>query len=183
MVDPLIRHFRLSIEPLLWSVEEDWRRYGPETVAFQEDLKEWSYWGGVCLPIQTGSATHAVINLVTTSHDEGVVDQAMKVAFLMRYVHGHTLRLWVEQHPGQTSLSVRLTPRETEVLLAVADGLTSQEIALKLHMSQRTVDTHITAVQAKLQAENRLQALCKAVNLGLINPVYSFNSEHLLWIM
>lgn len=74
----------------------------------------------------------------------------MQAAFLMRYVHGHTLRLWIEQYPDHTSLNVRLTPRETEILLAVADGLTSQEIVVKLYMSQRTVDTHITAVQAKL---------------------------------
>jgi LuxR family transcriptional regulator len=179
----LFRYFRSSIEPLFWSVEDDWRGYGPETVAFQKDLREWGYWGGVCIPIQTMNSTHGFINLATNSHDDGVIDQAIKVAFLMRYVHSHALRLWIEQHPGHTSLRARLSRREKEILLAVADGLTSQEIGEKLHLSNRTVDSHLAAVQQKLQAGNRQQVLCKAVNLGMIHAPLQFNPEHVLWIM
>jgi len=181
-VDPLFRYFRSSIEPLFWSVEDDWRGYGPGTVAFQEDLRSWGYWGGVCIPIQTMDATHGLINLVTNSHDVEVIDKAVKVAFLMRYVHSHTLRLWIEQYPGHTSLRARLSPREKEILRAVADGLTSQEIGKKLHLSNRTVDSHLTAVQEKLHAGNRQQALCKAVNLGMIHAPLQFNPEHIIWI-
>jgi DNA-binding NarL/FixJ family response regulator len=92
------------------------------------------------------------------------------------------MRIWVENNRDQTSRRVRFTPRETEVLRAVADGLTSKEIGVKLHMAPRTVDTHLTTVQEKLQADNRTQALCKAVNLGLLQPDETLDVQQLSWI-
>lgn len=182
-VDPLFKHFRSSMEPLFWSVNDDWRSYGSGAVAFQDDMKAWGYWGGICLPIQTMDATHGFVNLVTKSHDDVVVDIATKVAFIMRYVHTHTLRIWIETNPGESSLRARLTPREEEVMLAAADGLTSREIAVRLKLSTRTVDTHFTAVQEKLHAENRVQALCKAVNLGLLHPPWINVPEMAIWVI
>lgn len=182
-VDPLFKHFRSSIEPLFWSVSDDWRGYGSGAVAFQDDMREWGYWGGVCLPIQTMDATHGFINIVTRSHDENVVTVATKTAFMMRYVHTHTLRIWIESNPGESSLRARLTPREEEVMHAIADGLTSREIAERLQLSRRTVDSHITVVQEKLQADNRVQALCKAVNLGLLHPPWINVPEKATWII
>ncbi|ROR73694.1 response regulator [Bogoriella caseilytica] len=54
-----------------------------------------------------------------------------------------------------------LTEREREIALAVAEGLSNQQIASKLFVSLATVKTHVARVMAKLEAENRVQvALC-----------------------
>jgi DNA-binding NarL/FixJ family response regulator len=50
-----------------------------------------------------------------------------------------------------------LSGREQEVARLVADGLANKEIAARLHLSVRTVETHIRHVLAKLGLLNRVQ--------------------------
>jgi DNA-binding NarL/FixJ family response regulator len=52
----------------------------------------------------------------------------------------------------------RLTDREREVLSLVAQGLTNQEVADRLHISIKTVGVHVSHILDKLQAKNRAQA-------------------------
>jgi DNA-binding NarL/FixJ family response regulator len=49
----------------------------------------------------------------------------------------------------------QLTPREREVLRLIASGYTYKETATRLHISARTVETHVSAVLRKLQLSNR----------------------------
>lgn len=63
-----------------------------------------------------------------------------------------------------------LTTRETEVLLLIADGLTNQEIARKLHVSTATVKTHINNLFAKTGLKDRAQAVRYAYGKGLVRP-------------
>ena len=61
-----------------------------------------------------------------------------------------------------------ITPRELEVLLLIAQGLSNQEIAAHLFLSLNTVKTHASNVFAKLEAQRRTQAIQKAKELGLL---------------
>jgi DNA-binding NarL/FixJ family response regulator len=63
-----------------------------------------------------------------------------------------------------------LTTRETEVLLLIAEGLTNQEIARKLHVSTATVKTHINNLFAKTGLKDRAQAVRYAFGKGLVRP-------------
>ena len=49
----------------------------------------------------------------------------------------------------------QLTPREREVLRLIASGYTYKEAAARLHISARTVETHVSAVLRKLQLSSR----------------------------
>ena len=60
-----------------------------------------------------------------------------------------------------------LTEREVEILQFVAKGLTNDEIAEKLVVSERTVRTHVSNILAKLQLANRTQAALYALKEGL----------------
>jgi NarL family two-component system response regulator LiaR len=60
-----------------------------------------------------------------------------------------------------------LTVREMEVLKLVAEGLTNQNIADELVISERTVRTHVTHILAKLHLANRTQAALYALREGL----------------
>jgi DNA-binding NarL/FixJ family response regulator len=51
----------------------------------------------------------------------------------------------------------QLTPREREVLRYIARGYTYKEVASELHLSVKTVETHVSAVLRKLQLSNRRQ--------------------------
>jgi DNA-binding NarL/FixJ family response regulator len=61
-----------------------------------------------------------------------------------------------------------LTDREHEVLQFMAQGLQNKEIASQLHISERTVKFHVSAILAKLGAGNRTEAVRMAVQHGLI---------------
>ncbi|MGW2418317.1 response regulator transcription factor [Streptomyces sp. NPDC001709] len=63
-----------------------------------------------------------------------------------------------------------LTARETEVLLLIAEGLSNQEIARKLHVSTATVKTHINNLFAKTGLKDRAQAVRYAYSKGLVRP-------------
>jgi len=62
-----------------------------------------------------------------------------------------------------------LTEREIEILEYVALGLTVKQVASRLGLSPRTVETHLAKLYRKLGVRNRVQALSRAASLGLID--------------
>ncbi len=62
----------------------------------------------------------------------------------------------------------QLSPRETEVLGLLADGLGVAAIARRLYISESTTKTHISKIYDKLGAANRAQAIMKAIRAGLL---------------
>jgi DNA-binding NarL/FixJ family response regulator len=62
----------------------------------------------------------------------------------------------------------RLTPREKEVLRALAEGLDSEGIAERLHISRRTQRNHMPSILSKLGVHSQLQALVFAVRHGMV---------------
>ncbi|HEY1703438.1 MAG TPA: response regulator transcription factor [Trebonia sp.] len=63
-----------------------------------------------------------------------------------------------------------LTQREREVVVLAADGLSNEEIADKLYMSQSTAKTHAARAMAKLGARDRAQLVVLAYQSGLARP-------------
>jgi DNA-binding NarL/FixJ family response regulator len=61
-----------------------------------------------------------------------------------------------------------LTGRETDVLRALATGLTNREIGRSLNIGERTVKTHVSHLLSKLGLQSRTQAALYAVRIGLV---------------
>jgi DNA-binding NarL/FixJ family response regulator len=65
---------------------------------------------------------------------------------------------------------ILLSPRETEVLAAVANGLTNKEIALGLGISRHTVKFHLESLMRKLGVSSRAEAVAKSMRFKLLEP-------------
>ena len=64
----------------------------------------------------------------------------------------------------------RLTERELEILAAVARGERSKEIAARLGLTRRTIETYLTAIYQKLEVDSRAAAVAVALEQGLLRP-------------
>src|SRR3712207_2150683 len=72
-----------------------------------------------------------------------------------------------EEHDIRRAIE-QLTPREREVLQALAEGLESKEIAERLNITVETERTHMVNILHKLNVHSRLQALVIAARYGLV---------------
>ena len=72
--------------------------------------------------------------------------------------------------PAPDPLLADLTPRETEMLEAMAEGLSNAEIAHRYYLSEATVKTHVRRILTKLHLRDRVQAVVYAYETGLVVP-------------
>ncbi|MEM6883939.1 MAG: response regulator transcription factor [Verrucomicrobiota bacterium] len=98
-------------------------------------------------------------------------------------VHGHGER-HIPEDLSEVLVSNRedntgLTPREQEVMLFIAKGKTSKDIAKILNISERTVNIHRTNLMHKISASNVSEVTLYAVGAGVIEPSEFLSTNHL----
>jgi DNA-binding NarL/FixJ family response regulator len=95
-----------------------------------------------------------------------------------RKVLGEFRRLAAESSPALASRAggdampgeiEPLTPREEEVLHLLVEGLSNKEIGARLHLTEGTVKNYVSAIIAKLQANDRTHAVVTALRRGLVD--------------
>jgi DNA-binding NarL/FixJ family response regulator len=95
--------------------------------------------------------------------------EALLAPSVTRQLIGEFARLRHHPRPVVGALP-GLTPRETEVLRLVAEGLSNPEIAARLVVSEETVKTHVSRLLRKLGLRDRTQAVITAYESGLVIP-------------
>jgi DNA-binding NarL/FixJ family response regulator len=65
-------------------------------------------------------------------------------------------------------LKAGISKREAEILILIHDGLSNQQIADKLFLSENTIKKHLSNIFQKLQVERRTEAIKKALELSII---------------
>jgi DNA-binding NarL/FixJ family response regulator len=95
--------------------------------------------------------------------------EALLAPAVTRRLIGEFARLRPRTATGTMPLTT-LTPRETEVLRLVAEGLSNPEVAVRLVVSEETVKTHVSRILSKLGLRDRTQAVVAAYESGLVVP-------------
>ena len=72
-----------------------------------------------------------------------------------------------EEHEARRAVAT-LTPREREVLVALAEGLDTEGMAERLHIAKRTQRNHVASILAKLGVHSQLQAVVFALRYGVV---------------
>lgn len=94
-----------------------------------------------------------------------LVHQGLSV--LSPQVTRHVLRAAISGNATHLTENM-LSSREMEVLVCLAQGKTTAQIAKDLFISENTVKTHVRHILEKLEASNRAEAVSKATQMGLI---------------
>jgi DNA-binding NarL/FixJ family response regulator len=82
----------------------------------------------------------------------------------------HLVEQFVHPRPEAAPVLDQLTEREREILRLLAHGLSNAELAEKLYLSETTVKTHVSAILRKLGVRDRVQAVIRAYEGGLVRP-------------
>jgi DNA-binding NarL/FixJ family response regulator len=138
------------------------------------------------------SAPHAMVVMVTATNDERVLLDAVEAGcagFVLKtgdlsevknavkraavgeatIAPGLLSRLLRQLAHRETGAGAGLTPRELEILTAIASGRTNADIAGSLFLSVHTVRNHVQSILAKLGAHSKLEAAAIAVREGLVD--------------
>ena len=98
------------------------------------------------------------------------VGGALLAPGITRRLIGEFTRMSPKVHMSRPAALTALTPRETEVLQLVAEGMSNPEIAARLLVGEETVKTHVSRVLSKLGLRDRTQAVIAAYESGLVIP-------------
>jgi DNA-binding NarL/FixJ family response regulator len=104
-----------------------------------------------------GAPRDDIFNAIRVVHAGGSLLHPVVASKLMRRVQS-----------GDESNTEAFTPRETEVLHLMAQGLQNKEIAIRLVITERTVKFYVSAILSKLGAGNRTEAVTIAAARGLV---------------
>jgi DNA-binding NarL/FixJ family response regulator len=95
-------------------------------------------------------------------------DALLSPAITRRLVETFAARARPPAPPTPPGLLDELTPREREVLVLVARGLSNTEIAARLVVTEATVKSHVGAILSKLGLRDRVQAVVLAYENGVV---------------
>ena len=101
---------------------------------------------------------------------DAVVAPRVTARLLETYVRDGAPNRAAAPAPERDPLLGDLTPRELEVLGAMAEGLSNAEIAHRFFLSEATVKTHVRRILTKLHLRDRVQAVVYAYETGLVIP-------------
>lgn len=152
--------------------EAELRRAGDVTKHFGHVIVRWHVFALLCrLYTAQGRADDAQsvrdVALEIVNHLEGQLDdEELRAEFL---ANARSLIPGAAPYrPDREATYAGLTPREIEVLQAVAEGLTDAEAGERLYIATRTVSQHLRSVYNKLGVSNRAAAVRIAVEQGLV---------------
>lgn len=162
VMDPVPQYGASTVQPFEWAEARYDKDSNPAAHLVMTRATEFRLMQGYCIPLHYDEGG-AVISMAT---EQLTIDPVAKSALQLIGIYAHNrIRSLGRPKPEKRDL---LTPREREILRWAADGKTSWEVSVILHISERTVKFHLNQASHKLNAVNRTAAVAKALARGLI---------------
>ena len=95
-----------------------------------------------------------------------------EIVLLSQFFHEIFIAQIIERALVPNSLGAPLSNRERQCLTLAVHGQTSEDIASKLGITERTVEFHFVSIRSKLAAATRQEAIAKAVQMGLVTALH-----------
>ena len=124
---------------------------------------------GACGFLLKDTDPQSLVDAVRTVHEGQSLLSPQVLARLVARMP-RTVSAGASRRSTWTSDIEALTPRQREVLLLIARGLSNTEIEVELGITRATCRSHITALLARLGARDRAQLVIAAYEAGLISP-------------
>ena len=173
-VDPRVQLVYNSTMPIIWD-QNDMRGKGARSDEFLDDAARYGTCSGLAYTLHDVGHGGIMIAYNSKLH---VIDP-VRLQMIQRnlpdllsfghYFHEFFMKSVVDKGFPSRLKGAHLSGRETGVLRMVARGLTTDDIARKLEISDRTVQFHLDAVRTKLGAANRQEAVAIGMQLGLVS--------------
>jgi DNA-binding CsgD family transcriptional regulator len=147
--------------------------------AWEELARPWGITHQLSIPLQIGGGDHNVgsgnyDSYVIHRPDRDFTEQELDLARLLQPIlNGLALHLALEPKDGKAAshgCNYGLTLREMSILTLLSEGLTAASLARRLGISPRTAGKHLEHIYRKLDVGDRLMAVQRAYELGVLTP-------------
>ena len=173
-VDPRMQLVARSTMPILWE-QKDFRGKSARQDEFLDDAARYGTLSGLIYALYDIShggiitVFNSKIPAVDPERHQLIQRNLPDLLAFGHYFHEWFMKSVIDKGIPSRLKDVPLSPREREVLRSVARGLTTDDIAEKLDISERTVRFHLDSVRTKLGAANRQEAVAMGMQLGLVS--------------
>ncbi len=179
-IDPTLIYAETHHTPTTWSEIVHSCHNEKNACKYIRNAKKHGLKSGITFPLRGNVGNIAVLNLAskkTSPLPQTLIDTALVFGTLFaNHVHDAVLRIFDEDLlPIKKK---RLSHRERECLLWVAEGKTTWEIAKILKIANRTVSYHLENIISKLEVKNRQQAVAHGLMMSYISHRLDWEPPH-----
>lgn len=160
--DPTILHAATAVEPLFWSdIDHSDAQAGARRI--MEEAREFRLIDGITIPQLTIDGLR-----IGVSFSGEHLDKSPQAVTTLTVLAAYGVTRALQIRATLESAKVRLTRRERECLLWIAEGKTAADTGDILAVTERTVEKHLQSARQKLAALTTTQATANALRLGLL---------------
>lgn len=164
-VDPIIHHIYCARTPFLWADICAHAKLSHRQKIFIEECRSLGVHSGTTIPLHGPGSDVDLFSL--SLRDERRIDRGR-----LHLVHAITVQYWLRLSELQGDTAVQpspLTIKEAECLRWCKEGKTNWEIGEIMAISEKTVEFHLSNTVKKLGVSNRITAVVKGIQLGIIS--------------
>jgi len=165
LIDPVFHHIHCIKGPVMWADLCRRPHLNRRQRTFLEDCRDLGVHSGITFPLHGPGSDVDLISL--SLRDEKQIELKR-----LPLVHALTVQYWLrfsELHGESVAFDPKLTFKEVECLSWCKEGKTNWEIGEIMSISEKTVEFHVTNTIRKLGVSNRMTAVVKGIQLGIIS--------------